>query len=199
MTTTTPILDVKVRERGGNLEYARKQGLMPAVFYGRGKLPTPIFVDMVEFLKVYRVAGKSSIIELRGPDIAAKVLIHDLTRNTITGLPAHADFIIVDTAHTMHAKVPLEFTGEAPAIKTHKAVLVRNIHEVEVEAMAKDLPHSVEVDTTSLVDLESHITVADIKLPKGVSINNKPDTIVASLSAEVETEEETSAAQEPSA
>jgi large subunit ribosomal protein L25 len=193
MTAPALTLQVTPREKGGKLENARKQGLMPGVFYGKGKPATAVFIDVIEFQKIYKTAGQSSIVTLKSDKTSTQVLIHEVTRNTITGLPSHADFMIVDTTHTMHAEVPLEFVGEAPAIKTHKATLVKNIHEVEVEAMAADLPHSITVDTSTLVDLDSHITLADLKLPKGVSINGKADTIVASLSAETPDEVEDTA------
>lgn len=200
MTASALTLQVTPREKGGKLENARKQGLMPGIFYGKGKPATPIFVDVIEFQKIYKTAGQSSIVTLRGDKVSAQVLIHEVTRNTITGLLSHADFMIVDTTHTMHAEIPLDFIGEAPAIKTHKATLVKNIHEVEVEAMAADLPHSITVDISNMIDLDSHITLGDIKLPKGVSIKGKLDTIVASLSAETpdETEDITNVSEEVS-
>lgn len=169
---------------GGKLANARKQGLIPAVCYGASTVPICVFVDRLEFQKVYKQAGVTSIVTLEA-DKKINTLIHEVSHDTMTGAPTHVDFVVVDMSHTTHAVVPLEFVGEAPGMKTHDATLVKVMHEIQVEAMADKLPHSIEINISKLIDLDSHVTVADIKLPKDVSVyHHKADDIIARLAVQ---------------
>ena len=175
---------------GGKLATARTQGLIPAVYYGGKATPVSIFIDRVEFQKVYKKAGVTSIITLEA-DKKVNTLVHEVSHDTMTGLPTHVDFMIVDMSHTTHATVPLTFIGEAPGIKTHGATLVKVLHEIEVEAMADKLPHSIEVDLSNLTEADSSITVGELILPKDVIIyHTKLEELVANLSVQKVIEEE---------
>jgi len=59
--------------------------------------------------------------------------------------------------------------------------MVKVAHEVEVEALPKDLPHSLEVDIAGLVNFDSVLTAADIKLPAGVTLKVKLEEVIASV------------------
>ena len=49
---------------GKKLKAARKEGKMPAVFYGKKDESRPIFVSFKDFQKIYKEAGETSVIEL---------------------------------------------------------------------------------------------------------------------------------------
>lgn len=63
------------------------------------------------------------------------------------------------------------------------------LHEIEVEAFPKDLPHEITVDVSGLVELEQQILVSDIKVPSGVEVLTSPDEVVA-IAAETKEEVE---------
>ena len=68
--------------------------------------------------------------------------------------------------------------------------LVKNFHELEVKGLAKDIPHQIEVDLSSLDTLDSHILVKDIKLPAGVVALADENGIVANVASIKEEKEE---------
>ena len=91
---------------------------------------------------------------------------------------AYVDFYAIEKGKKVTVNVPIEFIGEAPVLKLG-GVLTKVLYELEVEAMPKDLPHEIIVDVSSLAEFDSHITVADVTMPAGVTIlNNAEDTIV---------------------
>jgi large subunit ribosomal protein L25 len=148
-------------------------------------------MDRIEFQKAYKQAGTSSIISLQTGSGAVRVLVHEVGVDPIRGVPMHVDFRVVDMLHTTHISIPLEFVGEAPGVKTLGASVVKVLHDIEVEAMADKLPHSIQVDISGLVDEDSHITIGDLVLPAGVSMyHTKTDEIVASLSIQREESED---------
>ena len=185
-------LHAQERNPKDSVQFIRKQGNMPAVIYSGGKETTLITIVQKDFLKIYKQAGESTTvsIDLNGKEI--NTLIHDSEFDPVTGMPAHADFLIVDMKKTVTVSVPLEFTGISPAAKSGLGILVKVMHEIEVSALPADIPHTVIVDISGLDTLESQITAADITLPKNVTLKTKSSEIVASIAEQKEEKEESS-------
>ena len=81
----------------------------------------------------------------------------------------------------LKAKVALEFSGEAPAVKTMGGVLVKNLNEVEVQCLPADLPHNIPVDISSLINFSKNIHVRDLKVSDKVQIITPADETVAKV------------------
>ena len=182
-------LEVKKRDVKENPVKLREGGLVPAVFYGRKEKSTPISIPLKGFIKVWKQAGESSIISLAGEGIDdVQVLIQDVDRDPVTGVPIHADFYAIEKDKKLTVKVPIVYSGVSPAVKDLAGILVKVLHELEVEAIPKDLPHEIEVNISKLENFESKIEVKDIIVPTGVKILAKPDEVVALVSEAKEEE-----------
>ncbi|HEU0080987.1 MAG TPA: 50S ribosomal protein L25 [Candidatus Paceibacterota bacterium] len=186
-------LKVEKRDVKADVEALRKAGRIPAVFYGKKEASTPISIASTDFIKAYRSAGESTVVVLQGDGIEVESLIHDMDLHPVTGKPLHADFYVFEKGKKIRVDVPLEFTGTAPAIKELGGSLIKVLHDVEIEALPKDLPHKIVVDIAGLVDFKSTIKAGDLQLPAGVTLAISPDDIVASA-AEPKAEEEEPAA-----
>jgi large subunit ribosomal protein L25 len=171
---------------GKKLAQIRKQGKMPAIVYGPKEKPSPVFVPLGDFIKIWQKAGESSLITLRVGGKKRNALIYDVDIDPVKNKPRHADFYLVDMAKKITAVVPLTFVGVAPSVKEHGAILVKVLHELEVEALPKDLPHEIKVDLSSLKTLEDKITVADLNVPAGVKITVNPAEVVVLAELPVE-------------
>jgi large subunit ribosomal protein L25 len=176
-------LDIKKRDVKNDLYKLRNSGFIPAVFYGPKEASTPVAVFAKDFAKVFKEAGESTVVTLTGDFGEHDAMIHQVDLDPISGQIQHADFYVVEKGKKVTVSIPVEFEGVAPAVKDLGGVLVKVLHEVEVEAMPKDLPHEVHVDISALVDFETQITASDIKLASNVSLVTKPDEIVALVSA----------------
>ena len=172
----------------------RAKGLVPAVFYGKKEASTAISIAAPEFLKVWRAAGESSVITLKGDGVEVESLITDVTRHPVSGVPQHVDFYVFEKGKKIKIKIPLEFTGTAPAIKDLGGTLVKVLHEIEIEALPKDLPHTLTVDITPLKEFSSTVKAKEIKLPSGVTLVAQSEEVVASVSEPRKVEEEVVAA-----
>jgi large subunit ribosomal protein L25 len=183
MYNTKPMitLDVEKRNPKESLSLIRKAGKIPAVFYGKKEASTSIMVPKAIFEKTLKEAGESTILHLKGEGINVDVLIHDVDLDPVTDKPRHADFYAIEKDKKLAVKIPLEFIGVAPAVKDLGGILVKVMHEMEIEALPKDLPHKIEVDISTLVAFNSVVTAKDIKLPSGVSLKIKADDVVASV------------------
>ncbi len=181
-------LTVQNREKLGKANTdLRKKRLITAVVYGRDFPNKHVSINPKDFLKALSEAGESTIINLVLGTEKWPVLIYDIQKNYLTSEIVHVDFYKVQMDEKIKADVVLEFIGEAPAVKEKLGILNKSFSEIEVEALPGDLPHSLEVDLSSLVDLTVSIHVKDLKLPKGVKVLVDPETVIATV---VEVKEE---------
>jgi len=182
---------------GKKLKKKRGSRKFPAVLYGAKMKNQPLFVDFEEFKRIWREAGESTIVKLKHNNSGDTfdVLIHSVDIDPLKNEPIHADFLAVEMDKPIITKVPLVFEGVAPAAKELGGVLVKVLHEIEVEALPKDLPHELKVDVSKLVTFEDKIILTDIVLPAGVKIIGNPEEVVALV--EIASEEEIST-EEPS-
>ncbi len=183
---------IKADKRDSNikLDVLRKSGKIPAVFYGAGKNTTSISIGNIEFKKIWREAGESSAVVISTPNGNIDVLIHEVQVDPVTDEPIHVDFLAIDMKKKIRVKVPLIFEGVSNAVKSGIGNLVKVLHEIEIEALPKDLPHNLIVDISSLENIENQIFVSDIKLPNGIIAITSLNDIVASIVAQVEEKEE---------
>jgi large subunit ribosomal protein L25 len=195
----TFILDATPRtERGKKLAKARNAGKLPAVVYGAKEKSTAFYLDRISFEKVFKQAGESSIITLKGLEGDKEVLVHDVAFDPSRGGIIHVDFYAIEAGKEITVDVPLTFVGEAPALKLG-GTLTKVLHEIEVTCKPKDLPKEITVDVASLVDFEAQIHVSDLTIPAGVTVGNAPDDVVALVQAVEEEKEEAPAAIDMSA
>lgn len=174
-------LNVEKRDKKSSLGKLREGGKMPAVFYGKKEESTPIMLSYAVFEKALHEAGESTILHLAGEGIDVDVLIKDVDLDPVTDKPRHVDFYAIEKGKKLKIKVPVEFVGVSPAVKDLGAVLVKVAHEIEIEALPKDLPHKIEVDLGSLTNFDMVIMVKDLKVKEGVEIKAKSEEIVASV------------------
>lgn len=178
-------LQVTQRAQAAKDLYAsRKQGLIPAVMYGHGIAPQMFWVHSIGFSKLYEKAGESSIIQVV-PESGqvANVIISDVQRDPLSSRFTHIDFFQVRMNEKLEAHIPLQFVGEAPAVREMGGVLVKPVEEILVSCLPKDLPHWLEVDLSSLHTFEDHIQVKDMRIPAGVEVLMDADVTVALVEA----------------
>ncbi len=184
-------MELSVHKReilGKQVKALRKQGLIPAELYGHGRENIHLTVPAKEFLRVFKKTGESSVIKIRVESEEEKakgeelnVLIHDIQKNPLTDEISHIDFYQVRMDEKIATSVPLEFIGEAPAVKEKDGILVKAMREIEVEALPADLPHNIEVDLSRLSDTGMSIHVKDLKISERVKVLVNGETVVATI------------------
>lgn len=175
-------LVVKKREKLGKaVRGLRREGLIPAELYGHGVENLHLAVPAKEFAKLFREAGGHTIVNLNVGGEKRPALVGGVQRDYLTGEVSHVDFYQVRLDEKIRAKIPLEFSGEAPAVKKKEGVLHRVVSELEVEALPQDLPHKLVVDLRTLDDLNKSFYVKDLKFPVSVKVLVEPETVVATV------------------
>jgi large subunit ribosomal protein L25 len=155
---------------------------VPAVIYGVGVESKPVELDRHEFeLLVSRSEGISArLIDLsvdgdKPVNVIAKAIQHDPT----SGHPIHVDFWVVNMKRAITTAIQVHFLGEAPGVKTG-GVMMHNLSAVQIESLPSDLPEYLEVDISGL-EVGDSVHVRDLLVPRGVTILDAEDEIVASV------------------
>lgn len=169
------------KETGRKLRTLREKGVVPAVVYGPGHKPVSVRVDSKDFQKLLEEAGESTLIKLKVEDQVKNVLIHQVDRDPVDDSLVHIDFYQVRMDKAIKTHVDLVFEGEAPAVKNLDGVLIKNITELEIEALPKDLPREIKVDISILDSFEKHIRIKDLALPPGVKVHEESEELVVSV------------------
>ena len=172
--------------RGKKNVALRLGGEMPAVVYGAKHEAESITLKIQDFEKVFKQAGESTIISLAGLGKDVDVLIQEVDVDPVTGTPRHADFYAIESGKALQIRVPIEFVGESPALKLG-AVITKVLHDIEIEALPKNLPQHITVDVSGLANFHDSIHVRDLVLPEGVTVLDDADEMVA-IATEVKEE-----------
>ena len=175
---------------GRAVKHLRNEGILPAVVYGKGQESISLQIPMKEFEKTLKQAGESTLVYVQVDDGAAiPTIINDVVRDSLTDDIIHADFYKVNLAEKIKTSVPVVFVGEAPAVLELKGIFVRNVNEMEVEALPQDLPHEISVDISVLKNFGDQVLLKDINLGPKIKLIGDDNEIVATVQEPMSEEE----------
>ena len=192
------VIKAKIRSLlGKNVRKLREKDRLPAVLYGPGlKENFHLDIDTKEFIKVFQETGRSSFLQLEvekdgnAKPVVFLVLVHDIQKDPLSLSLSHVDFYQPSSTKEIKVRVPLSFEGEARAVKSLGGTLVKNIQEVQVQALPQNLPHEIVVSLDTLDELGKTILIKDLQLPPGVKIIKNPEEIVVQVMESEKIEEE---------
>jgi len=180
------MLELEIKPRGSaSNDDLRAGGSMPAVLYGPKEDATPIAVDQRTFERLFKTAGETTLVKLKGIGDDKDTLIHDVQFHPVTDKPLHADFLVLEKGKKVTLNIPIEFVGAAPAEKAGH-IVTKVLHEIEIEVAAAEIPQHLEVDISKLENVGDHVTAKEIKLPVSAELKTDPDEILVSITAFVE-------------
>jgi len=194
-------LPVKTREvTGKKVAQMRRSGMLPANVYGKGLDSVSIQISTEDMDKTLKAASANEVFDLKidGEKETRPVVLQKLQRHPINNHPLHAEFYQVSLTHTMRAEVPLVVIGHSEAVTTYNGVLMSALTSLHVEALPLDLPSSIEVDITPLLELEQSLHVRDLPIPANVTVLTDSEVMVVKVSTprvSLEEEEEAAAAE----
>jgi large subunit ribosomal protein L25 len=174
-----------------------REGKLPAIVYGHNTEPTPITLDRLEFQKVFVKSGRTHLVDLAIDGRTEKVLVREIQTHPRRLGPIHVDFYQVNLQEKIEVDVPVRLIGESAPVKQGDADILQPLHSIRVECLPSDIPESFEVDITPLEEIEAELRVANITVPKGVTVLDDPEDLVVKIvhKRELKIEEEVPAAE----
>ena len=175
-------LNVQKRDVKESLANLRSQGLTVGVCYGPNFENVSVAFKDGDFRKLYKEAGTSSVITLTGDLEGKQCFIHDMQVHVTTGEILNVDFKIVAAGEKTEVTVPIEVTGEAPAVHDKKGILRTDHSEISVEAIPSNVPSEITIDISSLKEVGDSIKISDLTLPEGVEALEEENMTLVSIS-----------------
>lgn len=168
---------------GSKVKQLRRTGVVPANLFGKTIDSQAIQVNAVEFNRVYKEAGETSLIwvSVEGEDKERPTLVTSVHFNPVTGDKLHVDFHQVNLKEKVTANVPVEIIGQSEIVEANEAVLSQSLNEIEIEALPTEIPESITFDISSLKAIGDHLLVSDAKVSADVEIKTDPEQMVVSL------------------
>jgi len=178
---------LKVADReilGKKVKHLRRQGITPVHVFGHGIESLALQCDARELERVLSQAGQTRLINLKlaKEKKPRTVVIREFDRDWRKGELVHVDFYQVRMEEKIRLEIPVVLTGEAPALKVKTNMLDHELGSFTVECLPGKIPDSIEVDISSLTELDQAIRVKDITLDKDITVLNNPDLVVAKIS-----------------
>ena len=168
---------------GRKTKTGRKEGLVPAVVYGRKVTPKSLWFKAIDFTRLLKKSGENTMIELSIDEKDKRnVIIYEIQRDPVSGGFRHVDFFQVRMDEEIEKEVELVYFGEAPAVKELGGVLVKNMDEILVKCLPADLPSEIKVDVSSLKTFEDHVCIKDLNISDKVKVEIDPETVIALVS-----------------
>jgi large subunit ribosomal protein L25 len=167
----------ELRENFGK-GYARRlraAGKIPAVIYGHGTAPKHVALPGHQVSLLVRRAN--ALLELDIAGTAELTLVKDVQKDPVRQLIEHIDLLVVKKGEKISVDVPVVIVGE-PVSGT-----IANLDSatIALEVEATHIPENIEVNVDELED-GTHITAADLTLPRGANLVAEPDTLVVAVS-----------------
>ena len=187
-------LQVTARENVGKgaARSLRRQGLVPAVVYGKGVDTCSITIDPKSLkAALANEAGLNTLLTLKGKGAfdGLTVLVKETQKQSIRRDLEHVDFQTVDLTQETSVMVPVVTVGKAEGEVLGGTLSVVR-HELEVLCLPTAIPTSIEIDVTAL-DVGDVIHVAEVVVPEGAKIPYDVNfTVVTCVGHAAEEEEE---------
>ncbi len=183
MTTLT----LKAQTRtvlGKTVDGLRRQRIVPAVIYGHNISSRNVSVEAGAFDAIFKKTGSTSLVDVVVDDgQPVKALIHAIQRHPTTDRVIHVDLYQVQMTEKLEADIELNFIGESTAVKELGGIFIRTIDKVKVSCLPSDLVPAIDVDISVLKSFDQRIHVSDLVIPKGMTILDKGEEVVASVAA----------------
>ncbi|MDR1104502.1 MAG: 50S ribosomal protein L25 [Endomicrobium sp.] len=190
------ILDVELRASGtkGEISSLKKEGKIPAVFYGKNVKHESISVNAKAFASVIEANGANVIIDLNFKDGKKPAIVKEIQRDILTQAPIHIDFRSISLEDKVEVLVPIHIDGVADGVKNFGGTMEFIVREVKVKALPKNIPQKISVDVSAL-GIGQGISIADLSKLEGIDYVQDPSTLIINvIAAKVEEEKPAEAA-----
>ena len=162
----TVVIEARKRELIGkkSSKKLRKMGLVPGVFYEKGKPAVHLAFDIKALQYFMSHAHGLVDIKIEGKKEPLKCVLKDVQYHPVTDEVIHVDFQGVTMGEKISVTVPLVLRGTPRGVK-EGGLLEHMIRELEIECLPKHLPEQLEIDV-------SHLKIGDALHVKDLSFEN---------------------------
>ena len=180
----------------GYARRTRSKGLVPAVLYGHGTETRHLNLPGHELMLALKTPNV--LLYLDGLGGGSEIALPKaVQRDPVKGFLEHVDLILVRRGEKVTVDVQIRLTGDVAP----DGMVEQQLVQVPVEAEATNIPQAIDLDIEGM-EIGAAIHASDLKLPRGVSLQVDPETLILHVvnqvtAAEPEAEEDTGEVPEP--
>ncbi len=169
----------------------RREGKVPAVLYGHGTDTRHLTLPGHDLMLALKTPNVLLYLDglTNGSEIALPKAVQ---RDPIKGFLEHVDLILVRRGEKVTVEVPVRVSGE---IAPGDGMLNQLLVQIPVEADATNIPQGIDVDVEGM-EIGQAVHASDLTLPRGVTLQVEPDTLVLHVIAQQVAEEPEAAEEE---
>ena len=160
---STFAITADIRTKDEKVSTLRKNKKVPGVVYWKTQEPISFSMDSSEFLRLYRKAWESNIIDLKIGKEDLEVLVHQTQKHHITGDFTHVDFYAITRWEALQTNIAFNFINDAPAQK-EGAIVEEIMKEVSVKCLPRNLVPYFDVDLSLIKTVEDSIRISDLNI-----------------------------------
>ncbi|MDD5468287.1 MAG: 50S ribosomal protein L25 [Anaerolineales bacterium] len=184
------VIEAQKREiTGKQVRALRRENKLPAVIYGHRLSPIVISLNARDASRILSGMTSSQLITVQVEGDSHVTLVREKQRHPVTGHLLHVDFLAVSMTEKLKVNVPIEFRGEAPAVKDFGGILVPGVEGLEIESLPQDLPERLVIDVSVLKQIGDALHVRDIPVSDKIQVLTAMDEVVAIVTAPAAEEE----------
>ena len=171
----------------------RKNGLVPAILYGRARESVPLAVDRKGLLGALATGGRNVLIDLMvthdGESESNTVMIREIQRDHLRREILHVDLHQIILTEKLEARVPVMLEGMPEGVASGGGILEPHLREVEIRCLPTQIPDHLTANVAHLAVGDS-LHVRDLVVPEGIEILTPPEEVLVSVVAPKEEVEE---------
>jgi len=187
---------------GKKVRFLRREGITPVHIFGHNVESQALQCDTDSLQRIIEQAGITRLVALKieGDKSPKSVFIREIQKDAISGQLLHVDFYQIRKTEKVKADIPFVFVGEAPAMHLKGRILAQELSSLSVECLPDRVPPQIEIDLSSLEELDQSIHVSDITLGPDITLITSPDRLIVKVAEiRVKIEEEEVVAEEEAA
>ena len=169
---------------GKKVRFLRRKGIIPAHLFGHGIESIALQCNAAELEGVLAQAGQSRLLSLKVSKVnePKNVIVREIQKDPQTGRLLHVDFYQVSMAEEIKLEVPIVLVGKAPALEVKENMLLQELESLTIECLPDRIPARIDLNLSSLTEVEQAIHVKDITLGEEIRVLNDPAQLVVKIS-----------------
>ncbi len=178
-------ISVQKREKMGSRasRALRNEGYVPAILYGHGGESISIAIHM-KTLRMH-LQHNVRLFKLDFGDSFDQAVLKELQWDPFGDELEHIDLVRVRLDEVISMTVALSKTGTPVGVDDENGILEVQKAEIQIKCLPTEIPQEIVYNVTGL-GLHDTLHVKDIEMPEGVTLDDDPDQVVATIVSRVE-------------
>lgn len=192
------VLKISKREKLGTRESRRLryENFVPAIIYGHGQENLSVSLSSQDIERAILHGEQLLKCDLDGQE--HNLLIKDVQYDYMGQEILHVDLTRVNLDEQVDVTVQIVLRGTPVGVENEDGVLRQQLSDLNVRCVVTNIPEELRVAVAGM-HTGDVLRIADLELPEGVTTDDDPETVVASVSVVAEEVEAVTEEEEVSA